>query len=149
MKKLTNAAQAAKIIRDVMKHHGVKGRVTSKTYSGGSSVDVTLDECLPATREQVELFASRFQYGEFDGMTDSYNYTNRDDSIPQVRFVFVRVDWTQETIDAAKQCARDMGYDEIGADRMAWDLLSGRFGNFWRDRKPRVRSLPKALRAVA
>ena len=35
----------------------------------------------------MEAITGAYQYGSFDGMTDSYNYTNRRSDIPQVKYV--------------------------------------------------------------
>jgi hypothetical protein len=40
-------------------------------------------------QESVSEFCGQFQYGSFDGMTDSYNYDNGRSDIPQVRWVQV------------------------------------------------------------
>ena len=126
----SNHAAAAQMIRAELKKNGIRATVKSRVYSGGSSVDVKIqqDVC-PATRKQVEAFANRFQYGHFDGMTDSYEYSNRDESLPQVRFVFVTVDYSDEIIEAAKAYAGDA----------FWPAINGVWGAFWRQHKPRVR----------
>lgn len=40
------------------------------------------------TANAVEEIIKKFQYGHFDGMTDSYEYSNSNEDLPQVRFVF-------------------------------------------------------------
>jgi len=40
------------------------------------------------TVKEVEEITSKYQYGSFDGMTDSYNYDNRNESIPQAKYIF-------------------------------------------------------------
>lgn len=127
----SNHAAAAQMIRAELKKHGIKATVKSDCYSGGNSVRVRIqqDVC-PATRKAVTDFAEQFQYGHFDGMTDSYEYSNRRRDLPQVRFVFVEVDYSDEIIQAAKTYA--------GEDRF-WQAISGVWGEFWRQHKPRVR----------
>ncbi|MCK5610448.1 methyltransferase [Candidatus Pacearchaeota archaeon] len=88
-RELTQAAQAAKMIREEMKKRGLKCSVRSKTYSMGSNVNVVIYNQPPAVRKEVEKFADRFQYGDFDGMTDSYNYRKSTEDIPQAKHVFV------------------------------------------------------------
>jgi len=89
-KQITNHAAAGKIIRAFLKKEGIPGRVRGCAFAGGNAVDVYLENQTPAIREKVEAFANQFQYGNFDGMIDLYEYTNRRDDIPQVKFVFVK-----------------------------------------------------------
>lgn len=124
-------AAAAAQIRAEMKRHGVKGRVRSSRYAGGTSVRVELDDPLPATIRKVEQFASRFQYGHFDGMTDSYDYSNHDDDLPQVKFVFVDAVYSPETRAEADKIANDWGVPTS-------NVLRGWHGDLWTQRKPRV-----------
>lgn len=112
-KQISNHASAAKMIRAELKKHNIKGRVRASTASMTSSVDVYLDECQPPwVMKAVEIFANRFQYGHFDGMTDCYEYSNTNDDLPQVRFVFVH-----------NQCSND--------DRQkAYDFLKANFASY-------------------
>ena len=41
------------------------------------------------TVKMVEAITSKYKLGRFDGMTDSYEYTNRRDDVPQVSYVFL------------------------------------------------------------
>ena len=86
-KELSTHAAAAKLIRKEIKARGLKARVTSQTYSGGNSVHIAFEDLKPSVFDSIESFCNQFQYGSFDGMTDSYNYDNRNDELPQVRFV--------------------------------------------------------------
>ncbi len=132
-------AAAAKEIRKELKRRGIRASVRSSSYSMGSSVNVKIrQDILPATRERIESFCGRYQYGHFDPMQDLYEISNRDDSLPQVKHVFVEVQWSDEIVKSAKRFAenRDMG-DEY------WSILSGRSiwaDDFWADRKPRQRA---------
>ena len=93
---LSTHAAAAKAIRTELKKYGIKARVTCSTYSMGDSVDVHLENEPPWTMDAIKSFASRYQYGHFDGMIDCYEYSNRRDDIPQVMFVFVRNDFSDD-----------------------------------------------------
>ena len=132
-KTLSTHAAAAKMIRAELKRHGIPGRVTSESYAGGSSVSVHLADPLPATVAAVEAFANQFQYGHFDGMTDCYDFSNRRDDLPQVKFVMVYADYSDEIQAAAAAYAKELGVE-------FWLVLSGRFEGFWTSRKPRVRA---------
>ena len=95
-------AQAAAAIRKELKAHGIKARVTSASGSMTSSVNVDLSECLaPWTLQAIENFCNRFQLGHFDGMIDCYEYSNTNDDVPQVKFVFVRNGRSDEDRQAA------------------------------------------------
>ena len=67
-------AETAKAMRLTLKaaFPGVKFSVTTKTYSGGSSINVRWFRG-PATNA-VSRIADRFQGRDFDGMTDSSTY---------------------------------------------------------------------------
>ena len=133
-KQTSQHAAAARAIRNELKRHGIAGRVTSSSYAGGSSVHVHLTDALPATIEAVESFAAQFQFGTFDGMTDSYNVSNRRDDIPQVRFVIVHADYSAEVREAVEAYAAERNIDP-------WRILSNQYPNdFWTSRKPRIRA---------
>lgn len=73
-KNIGEHAIAAKSIRKELKSKfkGVKFSVRSKSYSMGSSVDVSWEN--GPTQNEVSAIINKYQYGDFDGMTDSYNY---------------------------------------------------------------------------
>lgn len=96
MRQLTEAAKVAAQIRKHLKANNVPCKISSSNYSGGNSVGVLLFNPLPATRQKVEAYASQFEYGKFDGMTDCYDYTNVRDDIPQVRFLFVNAEYSDD-----------------------------------------------------
>mgnify|MGYP001573829629 FL=1 len=41
------------------------------------------------TVKMVDEITSKYKIGRYDGMTDSYEYTNRRDDVPQVSYVFL------------------------------------------------------------
>lgn len=51
---------------------GIKFSVKSKSYSMGCSVTVSWE--LGPTSKEVDALIDKYQYGDFDGMTDSFNY---------------------------------------------------------------------------
>lgn len=137
----THAAAAAQI-RAELKRHGIKARVTSQIYSGGSSIRVRIDQdVLPAQCDAVEAFCGRYQYGHFDGMTDCYEYSNTSKDLPQVKFVFVEVDYSETIRQAAREFVENYyGSTYPDRDTLAWRTLNGSAANgFWTSRKPRVR----------
>jgi hypothetical protein len=72
---LSEAALAAKNIKVELRRAfpGIKFSVKSSYFSGGSAVDVHWTGEKPTTKE-VEEIISKYEQGNFDGMTDSYNY---------------------------------------------------------------------------
>lgn len=55
------------------------------------------------TIDQVKSIGNKYEMGSFDGMTDSYNYTNRRDDIPQVSYVFENREISPAVKEAKKQ----------------------------------------------
>lgn len=86
---LSTWAQVAKLCRQYMKANGIKGKASSETYSGGTSVRVYVQDQTPEAKAQLESEFAKYEYGHFDGMTDCYEYNNQRDDIPQVKFLFV------------------------------------------------------------
>lgn len=96
--------EVAKLIRKYLKENKIPyTSVKSKTYSGGDSVTISLYDANPEQVKQVEIEADRYEIGTFNGMTDSYEYNNRNKDIPQVKFTFVNVEFS----DKMKQKALD------------------------------------------
>ena len=141
-RQLSQAAQAAKLIRKQLKDWGIPARVKSETYSMGSSVGITVTDLPPAMYQKVYDFANRFQYGTFNSMEDIYEYTNSRDDIPQAKYVFVRNEYSEELRKLAFEFAKKnySYFDDIEYDRITWDnaacnlyndLLNGREPEFW------------------
>lgn len=86
-KKPSEHAMAAREIRKILKdtHPEIKFSVTSKQYSGGTSINVTWTD--GPERRQIMSLINHFEYGRFNMMTDCYEMTNVRDDIPQVKWV--------------------------------------------------------------
>jgi hypothetical protein len=93
---LSTHAAAAKMVRQELKKHGIAGRVTCSSYSGGTSLNVYVENLEPWVRKEMELYVGQFEYGHFDGMTDCYEYSNNRDDLPQVKFAFVECSYSDE-----------------------------------------------------
>ena len=95
----TRAAQAAQLIRKELKTAlpGLEFTCKSQTYSMGSSITVGMIDQTHEIKEQVEKITAKYIYGSFDGMTDCYNMTNSRDDIPQVKYLFVENDMSDDT----------------------------------------------------
>jgi acyl-CoA hydrolase len=87
---MTIHAETAKAIRKELKQAFplVKFKVNSDSFAGGNSVHIEWDN--GPTSDQVEHIVNKYQYGHFDGMQDLYEHTNRRKDIPQVKYVQVR-----------------------------------------------------------
>lgn len=143
-------AQAASIIRKHIKSHGIAARVTSSSASMMTAVDVDITDEMPATVRAVREYVGQFAYGHFDGMTDSYDYSNGREDIPQVKYAHVDVRFSDEMREAAREfCAAYWSdWNEINewkqSDRVNECLHNDdphtAGGRFWSDRKPRVRA---------
>lgn len=83
----TPHAAAAQSIRKQLKALGIKASVTSERFAGGNAVRVATTDIFPAESAKILQLCRQHEYGTFDGMDDSYNYNNVDDSIPQVKYV--------------------------------------------------------------
>lgn len=98
-------AQAAAAIRKVLKaeYPDEKFSVTSDSFAGGTAVRIEIGKRIPtidgfvvdkstpeyAMRQRVQELVAPYQYGHFDGMYDIYEYSNRNDNLPQVKYVQV------------------------------------------------------------
>lgn len=84
---LSPAALAAKEIRVILNKQfpNTKFRVRSDNFSMGDSVDVEWTD--GPTSEAVDKHIAHYQYGNFNGMEDIYEYTNRRDDIPQTKYL--------------------------------------------------------------
>lgn len=146
-KQLSDHAAVAAIIRRELKQRGIRGRVKSSAYSGGTSVSVHVTDLPPAQCLALREFCSPYEYGSFDGMTDCYEYTNARDDIPQVKYLFVdneaspemerRVwDYCRGTLaefrDAPEELDGSYWTQSLGhASDAVWQVYGGRFGTFW------------------
>lgn len=152
-------AQAAAMIRKHLKAHGIAARVTSESASMMTAVNVRLTgDPLPATRKAVEEYCKQFQYGHFDGMIDMYEYSNSRDDIPQVKYVSVDTDYSeeirQEVYEYLCENFADFGHlsgnyldncnASAGSEWVSTWVHRVLYGSltcdFWTARKPRVRA---------
>lgn len=114
---LSTHAAAAKRIRVEMKKHGISGSVRSSTYAGGDSVRVRVNNQPPWVVDAISKFANEHQYGHFNGMEDIYEYSSCRDDIPQVKFVFVENEFSDDMRQRAFEfLCRTMGaYEDMPA----------------------------------
>ena len=79
-------AQTAAMIRRELKirYPHTEFRVTSKSYSGGSSVRVSWTD--GPTYADVAGMLGKYEQGRFDGSDDTYHYVPSQDNIPRVKY---------------------------------------------------------------
>lgn len=99
----SSSANCATAIREELKKEfpNVKFSVKSSNFSGGDSVNVEWSNG-PTTLE-VSKFTSKYQYGRFDGMTDSYEYSNSIEGLPQSKYVQTRREISEEVNNVVKE----------------------------------------------
>lgn len=111
----TDAAKVASFLRNELKEKfpNVKFTVTSKSYTGGDSVTIkyTYEKGVTPTHDQVNILTFKYEAGKFDGMTDSYEYTNHTNA-PTVKYVFVDVDYDNHIKSVSSKIASDYGITE-------------------------------------
>jgi len=109
----TEAANCAAAIRRVLTlaFPTVKFRIRSENFSGGDSVSIHYTD--GPTAEAVEALVNVYQEGDFNGMIDLYEYTNRREDMPQAKFIMVTRE-RSEAVEAA--IIRELGI----TDRNAW-----------------------------
>jgi Large polyvalent protein associated domain 29 len=90
----TKAAAVAKAIRSELKqaHSDTKFSVRSQAHG---AVYVSWTDG-PATAD-IDALTSKYMLGHFDGMTDSYDYNNKRNDLPQIRFVICQRDRSETT----------------------------------------------------
>lgn len=87
----TEAAYVAKLLKTEFKQKfpGTKFSVKSDSYTGGDSIRISFAASSTSPKvKEIEMLASKYQAGHFDGMTDCYEYTNRTEG-PTVKYIFV------------------------------------------------------------
>ena len=98
MRKLTNAAQVAKLIKQQAKELGLKVTAKSQNFSMGNSVSVHILSGTDAAVEQLKKDTVKYEYGTFDGMTDSYHANNVREDIPQTKYLMLNDDRAENII---------------------------------------------------
>lgn len=117
-------AQAAKMIRRELKENfpNTKFRVRSDSASMMTAVRIFWTDG-PTIRD-VDSIVGKFEYGHFDGMTDSYEYSNRRDDLPQVKFVQTHRKISDETKrQTLEKIAEEFGIDADAPDDVWFDRV--------------------------
>ncbi len=105
------AAETAKRIRTELKaaFPGIKFSVRSETYSMGNSVNISWTN--GPTSKAVDLIVKKYEYGRFDGMTDSSSTEETLVSMPDgtvanlggAKHVFTRREISKDILDRAER----------------------------------------------
>ena len=87
MKERSAHAMAASEIRRELKkaYPTIKFSVTSECFSMGNSVRIHWVD--GPTTTQIDDIVKKYQFGNFDGMKDLYEYDNHIDGLSQVKYV--------------------------------------------------------------
>jgi hypothetical protein len=104
-KYISSLTTAAKNIRIELKKvfPNIKFSVTTQRYVGGNNISVRWTDGV--TRKKVEHIIGKYQYGEFNGMEDIYEYNNSlfNDIFGAAKFVFATRDVTPPLYSKAAQ----------------------------------------------
>ncbi len=137
-------AIAAKNMRIELKRAfpGITFRVNSKSYSGGNSVRVTWID--GPTTSQVECIINRYSQGNFDGMTDSYTYSDDrtwNDAFGSTKYVFANRDYSDRVLASViVRVCRDYGADIPHNPGELW-----RAGKLWQLRNANGSDVARAI----
>jgi|688.fasta_scaffold290573_2 hypothetical protein len=142
----SEVATVASLIRAELKKNGIAARVTSKSYSMGNSVNVTVYNQSPAVIRKIEAFCGQYEAGHFDGMTDCYSYDHSKTG-PTAKYIHINNNISDDLRARAVEFV-----SQLFRDQTAWEqddtvrgMLYGRFdmdsigAGFWSQLKPRVR----------
>lgn len=154
MKQTSSHAQVAKLVRQFLKSINVEGSVRSKSYSMGSSVHVYVTDQTPEIAKMIGDYLVQFEYGHFNGMEDYYEMSNVRDDIPQVKYVFLDNNMSDEMAQAVWNFARShfVGMEFAPANyfdahsfyndnfhcyggNLVWKLFTGTYEAFWDQKK--------------
>ena len=138
MRKLTNAAQVAKLIKQQAKELGLKVTSKSQNFSMGNSVYVHILSGTDAAVEQLKKDTKKYEYGTFDGMTDSYHADNVREDIPQTKYLFVDDDRAEiiinENLDQTKKRFYEHEFKINGVVHTSYQWLNKlkeQFADYW------------------
>lgn len=150
MRKLSEAAQVAKLCRKYLKLKGIEARVRSSNYSMGDDVKIVVCDQSPKIMDELKCEFSKYKYGHFDGMNDYYDIDNVREDIPQTKYLFVRCEYSDSLKEEAKVWLANTrnikndseAYDvyRTDLDDLVYRVLTGNISGFWEDRNGEVRA---------
>ena len=93
----TNQAKCANAIKKELKTIFPKQNFSVKSESGSMTNSVSVSWEDGPTENMVDEICKKYQLGSFDGMTDSYNFDNKEDNLPKVYYVHSNRKMSDET----------------------------------------------------
>ncbi len=126
-RKLSQAAQVAKLLKQKAKELGLVATASSKNFSMGCSVNVRVTKGTDTALEKLKEYSNQYEYGQFNGMEDLYEITNSRDDIPQTKYLFVedkRADTIiQENLDQTQVRFYEHEFAINNYDYSSWQWL--------------------------
>jgi hypothetical protein len=127
-RKLSPAAEVAKLLKKKAKEMGLVATSKSHNYTGGDSVNVYITEGTDANLEKFKEYSGQYKYGHFDGMIDLYEYSNTRDDIPQTKYLFVQDDRAdtiiQDNLDQTQKRFYEHEFKLNDYDLTSWQWLN-------------------------
>jgi len=136
----TQAAKAASQIKKELKSQfpDTKFSVTSDTYSGGSSIQITYKD--GPTKQKVQSIANYWVAGHFNGMIDLYEYDSGKDDRPTAKYVFVNREMGYEIAEKLEAEMRDL-YDQPDIPKHKSFKVNGYFTDILREMRRRYEKI--------
>jgi hypothetical protein len=138
---ISQAKQTNLLKKYIKQRFGVSVRIKTEHYSMGCSINI--DWTLGCSKKDIEKICNRLQYGDFDGMTDMYNYSDDAQTgltidgvnLNTFKYVFVQR-YVPETIgfQLAKAISDKYSYQGVHKCETMEDYrknFSDRFGSAW------------------
>ena len=91
----SDGAQVAKIAKDIAKKHGIKSKAKSESFTGGTSIVLTLFDADKETMKKIEKELSKYESSGYDHNRD-IKVQKLDKSIPQVDYIIVKNEITKK-----------------------------------------------------
>ena len=83
-----------------------RGDIVSKIRSiksSYSSINIYTTDLEPEQTIALQCVVAKYKMGKFDGMIDSYDYSNVIKDLPQVQYVFINNDFSEKAKETAKE----------------------------------------------
>lgn len=97
--------------------------IRSKSYSGGSSLDVDAVDLNKKERDYLDSIVKSYQYGSFDSMNDIYVYSEKENRRPKtVKYAFLNVEYSTEL--KAKMAEDLLEKFDVSDNERAWEVFN-------------------------
>ncbi|MEE8432391.1 MAG: hypothetical protein V3S16_14175 [Candidatus Desulfatibia sp.] len=129
MRKLSPAAQVAKLIKSELKKNGIACKAKSSSFSMGDSVTIEINNQPPWVVDAIESQTDKYEYGTFDAMTDCQGFKNRDFDGPQTKYLTINNRFDESiTLEARRHILSKIDvehHSENDIQLMTWNYLTG------------------------